>query len=388
MTLPSPPLPTGVPLVVQHNALINARFLFGPLETRLFLHLLGRVGRNDTHFSLCRVEVSELMGESTSQNTYKVVREAVEKFATRTLTIEQLNPQGRRGRQPDFVVLPLLSIAQYRGGEGAVEARFNDAVMPYLLELRDNFTKAQLTELLKLKNPYSHRIYWLLREYAAFGQRLLSLADLKAMLKLGPGYDRWDNFKARILDRAQEELEATDLPFTYEALKQGRHVTEIKFLFAPAPATAQLPEQVTSENGWEALLLASGVSPKSMLKIHTQLEAGFYDEGYIRHVVATVRAQVAAGKVKKEAGAVYKALTEGYLLADYQKPKVPVTKGRVASTVNRQREKLKSQIDDLQISLRWIQNDAPEAVYPGNKRAEAAANIEQQIAALTHQLSI
>lgn len=388
MNLPSPPLPTGVPLVVQHNALINARFLFGPLETRLFLHLLGRVGRNDTHFSLCRVEVSELIGESSSQNTYKVVREAVEKFATRTLTIEQLSTHGRRGRQPDFVVLPLLSIAQYRGGEGAVEARFNDAVMPYLLELRDNFTKAQLTELLKLKNPYSHRIYWLLREYAAFGQRLISLADLKAMLKLGPGYDRWDNFKARILDRAQEELEATDLPFTYEALKQGRHVTDIKFLFAPVKA--QLPAQAIAEDGWEALLLASGVSPKSMSKIRTQLEAGFYDEGYIRYVVATIRAQVAAGKVKKEGGAVFKALTEGYFLADYQKPKASTStnKARVSSSVNRQQEKLKSQIDDLQISLRWIQHEAPEALYPGDKRMEAAMHIEQQIAALSTQLIV
>jgi Initiator Replication protein len=385
MNLPSPPLPVSVPLVVQHNALINARFLFGPLETRLFLHLLGRVRRDDTHFSLCRVEVSELIGESSSQNTYKVVRDAVEKFATRTLTIEQLSTNGRKGRQPDFVVLPLLSIAQYRGGEGAVEARFNDAVMPYLLELRDNFTKAQLTELLKLKNPYSHRIYWLLREYAAFGQRLLSLAELKAMLKLGPGYDRWDNFRTRILDRAQEELAATDLPFTYEALKQGRHVTDIKFMFAPVKA--QLPAQVVIEDGWEALLLASGISPKSMAKIRTQLDAGFYDEGYIRYVVATIRSQVAAGKVKKEGGAVFKALTDGYLLADYQKPKPTTSKGRATASSNRQQAKLKSEIDDLQISLRWILNEAPDALYPGEKRGEAAMQIEHKITALTAQLT-
>jgi hypothetical protein len=386
MNLPSPPLPTGVPLVVQHNALINARFLFGPLETRLFLHLLGQVGRNDTHFSLCRVEVSDLIGDSSSQNTYKVVREAVEKFATRTLTIEQLSTNGRRGRQPDYVVLPLLSIAQYRGGEGAVEARFNDAVMPYLLELRDNFTKAQLTELLKLKNPYSHRIYWLLREYAAFGQRLISLADLKAMLKLGPGYDRWDNFKARILDRAQEELEATDLPFTYQAIKQGRHVTDIKFIFAPAKTSLPVQIASASEGGWESLLLASGVSPKSMAKVRTQLDAGFYDEGYIRYVVTTIRAQVVAGKIKKEAGAVYKALTEGYLLTDYQKPEALSTKRPASSAVKRQQEKLKSQIDDLQVSLRWIQNEAPEQLYPGDKRIEAARHIEQQISALANQL--
>lgn len=380
----TPPLPPGVPLVVQHNALINARFLFGPLETRLFLHLLGRVGRSDTHFSLCRVDVSELLGESTSQNTYKLVREAVERFATRTLTIEQLNDHGRRRRQPDFVVLPLLSIAQYRGGEGAVEARFNDAVMPYLLELRDNFTKAQLTELLKLKNPYSHRIYWLLREYAAFGQRTLSLAELKAMLKLGPGYDRWDNFKARVLDRAQEELAATDLPFTYEALKQGRHITEIKFIFTSTPT--QLPTLVESTDGWEALLLASGIARKSLPAIRTQIESGTYDEGYVRYVVATVKAQVAAGKVKKEAGAVFKALMEGYLLADYQKPKPANGKVKAATATMRQQEKLRNEITDLQTSLKWILKEAPETTYPGVARAEAAAKLEKQIAALAQQL--
>ena len=142
------------------------------------------------------------------------------------------------------------------------------------------------------------------------------------------------------------------------------------------------------EPNWEALLLASGVSPKSMAQIQAQLDAGRYDEGYIRHVVETIRAQVAAGKVKKEAGAVFKALTEGYLLADYQKPKTAVVaKTRVAGTATRQQEKLKNQIDDLQISRRWILHEAPEDLYPGDKRTEAAASIEQQIAALSLQLT-
>jgi hypothetical protein len=381
-------LPASTPLVVQHNALINARFQFGPLETRLFLHLLANIGRNDTAFGLCRVEVSELLGEINSQNTYKLVREAVEEFATRTITIEQLSGVGRRSRQPDFVVLPLLSIAQYKGGEGAVEARFNDAVIPYLLELRDNFTKAQLTELLKIKNPNSHRIYWLLREYSAFGQRVVSLTDLKAMLKLGPGYDRWDNFKVRILDRAQQELQETDLPFTYELIRQGKAVSEIRFLFAPV--SEQLPASQLPADGWEAALLAVGVAGKSLATIKTQIEAGYYDEGYIRYVLSRVSDQVRQGKVKKQAGAVYKALADGYFLNDYKqaqakptsKPK-PVTLPTVTA---KQREKLQNELADLHSSLKFVQHEAPENLYTGTKRQEAAAEIEARITNLQKQL--
>jgi len=65
-------------------------------------------------------------------------------------------------------------------------------------------------------------------------------------------------------------------------------------------------------------VLAAGVSAASLPAIATQLAAGDYDLGYVRYVLDQVRAQVKAGKVKKEGGAVFKALTEGYLLAAYQ----------------------------------------------------------------------
>ena len=76
----------------------------------------------------------------------------------------------------EITALPdLLAYGKYLDGEGLIEARFNDMLLPYLLELRDNFIKAQLTELLKLKSASSYQIYWLLREYAAFGKRTIKL---------------------------------------------------------------------------------------------------------------------------------------------------------------------------------------------------------------------
>lgn len=305
------------PLVVQHNALINARFELNTTESRLFLALLSRIGRDDTQFQVCQIPVREIMGHSSSNSTYDLVRKTLKHFASRTLLIEKLDVSARRSNKPDFSILPLLAFAEYKHREGVVEARFNDLLMPYLLQLRENFTKAQLTELLKLKSSNAYRIYLLLREYAAFGKRTMAVADLKGILGVEEEYDRFTNFKARILDRAKAELAQTDMAFTYELEKQGRTITHIGFSFKPA-GTA-LPAPLPPETGWEATLLEAGVTNKSVGSIKTQLEHGYYDEGYVYFVVAYVRRQAAAGKVKKVGGAVYKALTEGYLLEDYRR---------------------------------------------------------------------
>jgi hypothetical protein len=306
-------------------------------------------------------------------------------FASRTLTIEKLSADGRPLKKPSFTVIPLLAYATYLEGEGMIEAQFNDLLLPYLLELRDNFTKAQLTELLKLKSANSYRIYWLLREYAAFGKRTIRLDELKAILGLDQEYDRFNNFRARILDRAQAELAATDLPFTYEAIKQGREVIEIKFSFKPVSTsqTAVAPSNNYSE--WEAAVLAVGVSATSLPLIQARLAAGDYDLGYVRYVLDTVKSQVRTGKIKKEGGAVFKALTDGYLLADYkQKINVTASKRKTNSTVSAQRKKLLSELEDAHNSLRFIQT---AIIYNDDTRLVASAEVQAKIKQIEEQLS-
>lgn len=314
------------PLVVQHNALINARFDLNSTESRLFLALLSRIGRDDTQFQVCQIPVRELMAHSSSNSTYDLVRKTLKHFASRTLVIEKLDTSTRRNSKPDFSILPLLAFAEYKHREGIVEARFNDLLMPYLLQLRENFTKAQLTELLKLKSSNAYRIYLLLREYAAFGKRVMAVSELKSILGVEEEYDRFTNFKTRILDRAQSELAQTDMAFTYELEKQGRTIARICFLFKPTGSA--LPVQPVPGSDLEATLLEAGIAAKSIVEIKTQLESGYYDEGYVYFVVAHVRRQAAAGKVKKVGGAIYKALVEGYLLEDYRRQQVGKDKHR------------------------------------------------------------
>jgi plasmid replication initiation protein len=133
--------PELLPLVVQHNALVNARFSFSTLETRLFLALLVRINRGDTSFSVYRIPVKELAPDSNSNALYADVDEMTKKLAARVLHIEVLGPNGERVKQPDRINRPLMYQCDYIKSEGVVEARFSDGVRDYLLELRHNLRK-------------------------------------------------------------------------------------------------------------------------------------------------------------------------------------------------------------------------------------------------------
>jgi hypothetical protein len=379
-----PSLPAAHPLVVQHNALVNARFDLNTTEARLFLAMLARLKRDDTTFVKCELSVREILDQASSQN-YGHVRKVLEKFASRLITIETLGDGGKRLKQRKYSAIPLLARADYLEGEGVMVLRFNDELHDYLLDLHDNFTKAQLTELMKLKSASSYRIYWLLREYGSFGKRTMALDELKAILGLSEGYDRFNNFRARVLERAREELAETDLPFTYSTLSKGRLVTHIEFHFKPigaANSQNQLPAVPLQE--WESAVLAAGVSAASLPAIAARLAASDYDLGYVRYVLDHVKAQVKAGKVKKEGGAVFKALMEGYLLGAYHAQQAsPKPKARVNSTLASQRKKLQSELEDAKNSLQFFQTSP---LYTEETRQPLVQEVTAKIAQLEAQL--
>ena len=384
------PSPTQVayPLVVQHNALVNARFDLNTTEARIFLAMLTRIKRDDTSFTKCELSVREVLDQGSSQN-YGHVRKVLEKFASRLITIETLGSGGKRMKQRTYSAIPLLARADYVEGEGQIVLRFNDELHDYLLDLHDNFTKAQLTELMKLKSASSYRIYWLLREYAAFGKRTMQLDELKSILGLSEGYDRFNNFRARVLERAKEELAETDLPFTYTTISKGRLVTHIEFLFKPigsatSNAVAQLSAAPISE--WATAVLAAGVSPGSLSQIQERMSSGDYDEGYVHYVLDTVKAQVKNGKVKNEGGAVFKALTDGYMLQAYRKVKHAAVTSKVkpSQAVTTRRKKLLSELEDAHGSLQFVKT---AVIYTEETRPEVIARVQATIATLELQLS-
>jgi plasmid replication initiation protein len=359
----TPPKQNADKIVAQHNALVNARFSFVPLQMRLFLALLSRISLDDTEFKEHVIPVSELLFERHGGSAYQQIDDMCDDITSFKLYIEILEDGTRkRRRRPKYDYIPLMAKAGYDGDMGGIVAAFNPLIMPYLLQLREsgNFTLADLDELRKLKSPSSVRIYWLLKEYSDFGQRTVTPEQLRFMLNIAENeYPRFSNFKARILDRAQLELARTDMPFTYELERQNQLVQRIKFLFGYDTATISpkevegnhniqlaenikhsqntenINEAVVEEPAWIQALRLIGVSLRSIKQITKQLEDNEYPLEYVDFVLSRIGKQHQLGKVKKPAGAVYKALVEKYLLGEYlaeqKAPKaVPVNKASAA----------------------------------------------------------
>lgn len=310
-------------IVVQHNALVNARFDLSTVEMRLFMAMLSRIGRDDSEFREMRIPLTEvvaLSGRRPSGKDYQQVAGMCDQLVSRILHIERPDSTRkgtRRSHSPDFDKIPLMAYAKYRGEEGALYVRFNDEVMPYLLQLQRNFTKAQVVQLLKLKSPHSYRIYWLLKEYAAFGTRAVGVTELKCLLNLEGQYKQFPLFRLRVLDRAQEELSKTDLPFTYELLREGKSVSVIRFHFSPV--TGQQEELLLGAvPDWESALHQVGLAASSQTTILELVAAGQVSPDYIQFVVRTQREKHRVGKVKSLPGSVFSAITKGHLLGEFQ----------------------------------------------------------------------
>jgi hypothetical protein len=377
-------------VVVQHNALVNARFDMSTVEMRLFMAMLSRIGRDDDEFREMHIPLTEIValsGRRPSAKDYQQVAGMCDQLVSRILHIERPS-EGRRRRErranatPDFDKIPLMAYAKYRGEEGALRVRFNDEVMPYLLQLHQNFTKAQVVQLLKLKSPHSYRIYWLLKEYATFGTRVLGVNELKGILNLDGQYRQFPLFRLRVLDRAQQELSKTDLPFEYELLRAGKAVTQIKFLFKPlgVPSAELLAPALPD---WQQALQELELAPASLATILELLEQGTISPDYVQFVVQAQKVKFQTGKVKSLPGAVFTAITKQHLLAEYEVQRKTRPASTTAGRLSRQREKLLSELEDAHRSLQFVLQGT---AYTDATRPTAEAQVRQVIAKLEKQL--
>jgi hypothetical protein len=129
----------------------------------------------------------------------------------------------------------------------------------------------------------------------------------------------------------------------------------------------------------------SSSAAASLPLIQARLTAGDYDLGYVRYVLDTVKSQVLTGKIKKEGGAVFKALTDCYLLPDYQqKLTATVSKKKPSPSASPQRKKLLSELEDAHNSLLFIQT---AVIYNDDTRAVAVAEVQAKINHLEKQLA-
>lgn len=310
--------------------------MLNTLEWRAFTAILARIHPDDEEFKEYFIPASELVGDETGGSAYRQIKTLAKRLVDKTLYVELLGPNGERVSKPDYEYISFITKARYVGQRGGLFVKVNPDFVPYLLQLtqRGNFTKSLTAELKSLSGSHSFKIYWLLSEYRTFGTRTFMVEDLRFRLGIRPDeyVDRFNNFKAKVLDKAQEELADTDLHFEMELLREGKAVQQIRFTFDASPlvlepSATKLPLLASAHTppepeDWAIELLGVGVGEAGCEVIRRHLLEGQYPVEYLSYVLEVIRRPRKA-KIRKPADYAYKCITGKLLLDEFRRSQQP-----------------------------------------------------------------
>ena len=214
-------------LIVKSNFLVEASYRLSLQEARIILLLTSMIKKDDEDFFSYKINIKDFnnfIGIKSTGN-YTRTKEITKKLRNRELIIK--DPKQDRELQTGW-----LSSAEYFNKQGYVELEFSPKLKPYLLNLKEFFTKYQIENIIKLNSSYAIRTYELLKQYEKIGCREFKIEELKNKLDVKENiYKKYNDFKKRILLKSQKELkEKTDIYFEFEEIKTGRKITDIKFL--------------------------------------------------------------------------------------------------------------------------------------------------------------
>jgi plasmid replication initiation protein len=223
---------TGLEVVVQDNRLVDSPRFLSLQEQKLFIFLVSKLNPetpDDITFRIPVTEYAKAVGIDLD-NAYREVRKIVKRLMSRVISIFQYEDGCRTE-----TMIPVLSYYKYWESKGYADVRLAKELVPYLFDLNKRYTQYKLTQITGLSSIYAIRIYEILKRNEGLKVRKLFIDDLKKILAIPPKqYKRFNDFKRKVLDIAQKEINAkTDLIIEYQLTKVGKKFEVIAFSMTP-----------------------------------------------------------------------------------------------------------------------------------------------------------
>jgi plasmid replication initiation protein len=230
-------------LIVKDNRLITAKYHLTLTQIKFISFLSTKIERDDKNFFTYTFKVNEILEVLDIERTnYKLLRISLRHLMTKHVIIED----------SEFIIFETTFLSHFKIDKKAdtIEIKFDDLLKPFLLELSQKFTKLSLSKILQFKSQYTIRMYEIIESriniYEKYKNKNLlkfeyELKEIKEILlgeystkgeelKIPKSYEKYNNFKRKVLDVAFKELEEKgDYYFEYEPIKTGRSYASIKF---------------------------------------------------------------------------------------------------------------------------------------------------------------
>lgn len=212
-------------VVVKHNKVIEAAYKLTLAEQRVLLSVIAKLDSTavipvDAEFCIDASEIRDIFGLHASQS-YRDLQQAVKRLYDRTILIRDEDEEFR-----------WLSWKKYDKGNGRVFIQFSQKLIPYLSQLKGNFTKYKLETVREFKTEYGIRFFEILTQWQSKGEREVSVEWLRDVLRLEDSYKSISDLKLKVIEPALQDINThSNLWVEYGQRKTGRVVSHFQFKF-------------------------------------------------------------------------------------------------------------------------------------------------------------
>ena len=229
-------------LVVKDNTLIdsvypymtyinNKKYTLSALEQKVLAFIISMIKPSDTDIeSLQEIELSFVIGlfckicgiDVGNGKNYRNIKKAV---------LNIMNNSFWLSSSPDEeFVFRWIDKARILKKSGIISLKISSEILPYLYNLKKNFTQYELIQILGLKSSYSIFFYELLKRNLFKHTVVITLRELRKRLALEDKYSLFGDLRRNVVDIAVHEInEYTNLKVTYQMQKQGKKIDAFVF---------------------------------------------------------------------------------------------------------------------------------------------------------------
>ena len=213
-------------LVVQANELVLATYTMTTKEKQLLLSCISRIdSRPDagtitkqTKFTVTVEEVAKIFyNDSTKKNAFRDLEQASKRLSDRDVMIALDNDKKLHTR--------FVSGVLYDPNGEQITLTFSEDILPYLTQLKANFTKYKLMEISELSSIHSIRLYELVICWIGQYQysKIMDLDDFRYIMGVAGKYKQFGQLRERVIETAIQEVnESTNYKVSVEYHKRGK----------------------------------------------------------------------------------------------------------------------------------------------------------------------
>ena len=220
--------------VYKSNRVIEAGYKLSLNEQRVILACIAQVDSakqllTTDEFELSAKDFSKLFDISENR-AYSELQSIAKTLYQRSVTID--NPDPKRPKLKKLETRWISSIG-YIPEEGKIILCFAQKMLPYLSELKGQFTKYDLKHIGNMTSIYAIRLYELLMQWKTVGKREIEVDWLKKQFEIEDQYQEMADLKKRVIEPAIKDINVhSNYQVSWTQRKTGRRVTHFTFEFS------------------------------------------------------------------------------------------------------------------------------------------------------------